>query len=65
MKEDIITEQFGANQIILDEDEGKCFDVRPADIPYDEHMRVIRENEELKETIVKLVKKLNECKFFD
>lgn len=47
-------------------DEKKCVeDVRPADIPYDEHMKVVRENEELKETIIKLVKKLNGCLFFD
>lgn len=47
-------------------DEEKCVkDDRPADIPYDEYMTVVRENEELKETIVKLVKKLNRCLFFD
>ena len=47
-------------------DEKKCFgDIKPADIPYDEYMNVVRENEELKETIVKLVKKLNGCLFFD
>ena len=47
-------------------DEKKCFgDIRPSDIPYEEHMKIVRENEELKETIVKLVKKLNEHKFFD
>ena len=46
--------------------EQKCVgEIRPADIPYDEHMKVVRENEELKETIVKLVKKLNGCLFFD
>jgi len=66
MEEDIITEQFGANQTIIDTDEEKCVgDVRPEDIPYDEYMQVVRENEELKETIVKLVKKLNGCLFFD
>lgn len=53
-------------QKIIDIDEEKCVgDVKPSDIPYDEHMKIVRENEELKETIVKLVKKLNEHKFFD
>lgn len=42
-----------------------CKDVKPADIPYDKYMEVVRENEDLKEIIVKLVRKLNECKFFD
>lgn len=47
-------------------DEEKCVkDIRPADIPYDEYMTIVRENEELKETIIKLVKKLNGCLFFD
>ena len=41
-----------------------CKAVRPADIPYDKHMAVVRENEELKETVIKLTKKLNECGFF-
>lgn len=46
--------------------EEKCIEnVRPADIPYDKYMQVVRENEDLKETIVKLVKKLNGCLFFD
>jgi len=59
----IITVQEGANQTIIDEDDS-CKVVRPADIPYDKYMDVVKENEELKETIVKLVKKLNECRFF-
>jgi len=40
-------------------DEEKCVkDIRPADIPYDEYMKIVRENAELKETIIKLVKKI-------
>lgn len=59
-KPDIFEESYNSA------DEEKCIeDVRPADIPYDEHMKIVRENEELKETIVKLVKKLNGCLFFD
>lgn len=43
-------------------DEEKCVkDDRPADIPYDEYMTVVRENEELKETIVKLVNQMHIC----
>ena len=59
----IITVQEGANQTIIDIDDS-CKVIRPADVPYDKHMAVVRENEELKETIVNLVKKLNECGFF-
>ena len=40
--------------VITDENE----DIKPADVSYYEYMNVVRENEELKETIVKLVKKL-------
>ena len=35
-------------------------DVRPSDIPYDEHMKVVHENEQLKEIIIKLNKKILE-----
>lgn len=44
----------------------KCIeDIKPADIPYDKYMDVVRENEELKEIVIKLTKKLNGCLFFE
>ena len=64
MEKDVFIEQLGTKQIIIDKDD-RCKDARPADVPYDKHIQVVGENEELKEIIVKLVKKLNECRFFD
>ena len=51
---------------VFENKEKKCVeDIRPADIAYDKYMQVVRENEELKEIITKLVKKLNRCLFFE
>lgn len=58
-KPDIFEESYNSA------DEEKCVEDIPADIPYDRYMTVVRENDELKETVIKLLKKLNECKFFD
>ena len=51
-------------QKIIDTDKIECVSEKLAVVSYDEYKTVVRENEELKETIVKLVKKLNECGFF-
>ena len=51
-------------QKIIDTDKIECVSEKLAVVSYDEYKNVVRENEELKETIVKLVKKLNECGFF-
>ena len=59
----IITVQEGANQTIIEIDDS-CKVVRPADIPYDKYMEVVKENEDLKEIIVKLVKRLNSHQLF-
>lgn len=65
MREDKITEQFVANQKSIDTDKKICVGEKLAVVSYDEYMEVVRENEELKETIVKLVKKLNVCGILD
>lgn len=61
MKKEIYTGKLEVNKGYTD----ICKEVRPADVSYDEYMHVIRENEDLKEIIVKLVKRLNRCMFFD
>jgi len=57
-EKDIITEQLGVNQRIIDEDDS-CKVVKPADVPYYKYMEVVKENEDLKEIIINLVKRLN------